>query len=329
VSVDLTVSIINTNNRELLRNCLRSIFENTRRISLEVYVVDNACTDGSAGMVEGEFPQVRLIRNEQRLGFCANHNQVLRIGQGRYLCILNEDTEIMAEAFDRMVDFMDRHSQAGAAGPMLLNADGSFQSSFFDFPTLISEFLLQSRLGLLIYGPYYPGRPPEKSRQIAEADWVSGACLMARREAVEQVGLLDERFYVYSEETDWCYRIRSAGWKVYYVPDAKVIHLEGQAWKRLDDFRQSEHRAQRRVRVRKANLQFFLKHYSKPTGLALRLLLAAVSLVKSAFWAIVYLSGLTRRDRARLEAGSNWQVLKMAVTYTLPQGKVPGDARCA
>jgi len=104
---------------------------------------------------------------------------------------------------------------------------------------------------------------------------------------------------------------------------------EHAALERLDDFRQSEHRAQRRVRVRKANLQFFLKHYSKPTGLALRLLLAAVSLAKSAFWAIVYLSGLTRRDRARLEAGSNWQVLKMAVTYTLPQGKVPEHARCA
>ncbi len=318
MGVDLTISIINTNNRDLLRNCLRSIFENTRRISLEVYVVDNACTDGSAEMVQAEFPQVKLIRNETRLGFCANHNQVLRIARGRYCLILNEDTVIQPGAFDCLVEFMDRHSDAGATGPMLLNANGSFQSSYFDFPTLMSEFLLQSRLGLLIYGPYYPGRLPEKSQQIAEADWVSGACLMVRRETVEQVGLLDERFYVYAEEADWCYRIRSAGWKVYYVPHAQVVHLEGQAWKQLDDFRQAEHRAQRRVRVRKANLQFFLKHYSRLKGGALRLLMAAASGLKIALWAIAYLSGLIDRDKAKLEVSSNWQVLKIALAYALP-----------
>jgi GT2 family glycosyltransferase len=310
VGVDLTVSIINTNNRDLLRDCLRSIFENKQHISMKVYVVDNACTDGSAEIVRAEFPQVRLIRNETRLGFCVNHNQVLCIAQGRYCLILNEDTLIQAGALDCLVEFMDRHSDAGVAGPMLLNADGSFQSSYYNFPTLWSEFLLNSGLGRLIYDPYYPSRPLEKSQEVVEADWVSGACLMVRRETIDQVGFLDERFYVYSEETDWCYRMRSAGWKVYYVPDAQVLHLGGQAWKQLDDFEHVEHRVRTRLRVRQADLQFFVKHYSKLSSFSLRLLLGGVSALKVVFWMCVYLFGAARRT-AQLEVRGNWQMLRM------------------
>ncbi len=307
MSVDLTVSIINTNNRELLRNCLRSIFENTRRINLEVYVVDNACTDGSAEMVEAEFPQVRLIRNEQRLGFCANHNQVLRLAQGRYSLILNEDTVILPTAFDCMVEFMDNHPDVGILGPMLLNNDGSFQASYADFPTLFSELLALTGLARAL-NSYFPSYPLQRSQEVCSADWVGGACLMIRRETMEQIGVLDEVFKVYLEETDWCYRAKQMGWKVYYLPQAKVVHLGGQAWKQLDSVEEAEHQARRRLRLRKSTLLFFRKHYGVLCELLLRLAILMTSLVKAGGWLCLFFLIRSRRDIARVEAYAHWKM---------------------
>ncbi len=306
MGVDLTISIINTNNRDLLRNCLRSIFENTRRISLEVYVVDNACTDGSAEMVEAEFPQVRLIRNETRLGFCANHNQVLGVGTGRYLMILNEDILVLPEAFDYLVEFMDIHPEAGIAGPKLLNANGSFQAADADFPTLGSEFLVQVGLSRIRYGPYFPSH--ECDDEVHAADWVGGACLVIRRETMEQVGLLDEDFFVYSEETDWCYRAKKAGWQVYYVPQAQIIHLGEQAWKQLDGLQELRHRTRRRLRLQKSTLLFFRKHYGVFHELVLRFLIWSTSLPKAIGWSCLSLFPGHRGEIAKIEAHSYWEM---------------------
>ncbi len=310
MSVDLTISIINTNNRELLRNCLRSIYEGTHDITFEVYVVDNACTDGSAEMVAAEFPQVKLIRNQARLGFCANHNQVLRAGRGRYLLILNEDTVILPAAFDRMVEFMDNHPDAGILGPMLLNKDGSFQASFADFPNLLSELLAMIGLQAVVYGAYFPSYPPQRSQEPCTADWVGGACLMIRRQAMEQIGVLDEAFRVYLEETDWCYRAKRAGWRVYYLPQAKVIHLGGQAWKQLDSLEETQHRARRRLRLRKSTLLFFRKHYGWFSQLLLRLAISSTSLFKVGGWLCLFFLMPNRRDTTRVEVYAHWKMAR-------------------
>ncbi len=292
MSVDLTVSIINTNNRDLLRECLRSLFEGTRQISMEVYVVDNACTDGSAAMVEREFPQVHLIRNRNRLRFCANHNQVLRRGTGRHLLILNEDTLIPSGVFDALVAFMDAHPNAGAAGVTMLNPDGTLQYSYARFPSLCSSLILTLSLNRLLHGGYYPFFPQPEHGQPREVDWTNGACMLVRREAMEQVGLLDEEFLIYAEETDWCYRIKEAGWKVYYLPEVSVYHHEGQAT--------NQTRPRRRFRINRTILLFFRKHYGWLRTLGLRLILLLTSLGRMLVWGPLYLVGW-RRPLARLE----------------------------
>ena len=213
---DLTISIISADNLALLLPCLRSVFENTHRITLEVFVVDNASGDGTAAAVQAEFPQVKVIRNATRLGFSTNNNLVLRQGQGRYLMLLNDDTVVQDDAFDVLVEFADLHPDAAAFGAWLLNLDGTYQQSFSAFPRPLIEPIYSAS--------HLASRRPRPSTPFA-VDVVSGACLMVRRNVVEDVGVLDTAFDpIYSEEVDWCYRIKQSGYKIYVVPDARVIH---------------------------------------------------------------------------------------------------------
>lgn len=228
-SPDLTISIVNTNNCALLKNCLHSIFETTRA-QLQVIVVDNASTDGSPAMVTREFPQVNLLQNETRAGFGASHNRALECGAGRYLCILNEDTQLLPNCMDNLIAFMDTHPDAGACGPRLWNGDGSLQRTANRFPTIwfgIFEALALNRLfsrnPVLQHNTY-----ADWDRTTMRAvDSISGAALLVRREAARQVGLLDPRFFIYSEEVDWCLRLHQRGWKIFYVADAQLIHFGG------------------------------------------------------------------------------------------------------
>lgn len=226
---DLTISIVNTDNRDLLQNCLRSLYETTRA-RLQVFVVDNASADGSAAMVQREFPQVTLLQNETRAGFAASHNRALERGAGHYLFVLNEDTKILPQCIDTLIAFMDAHPDVGACGPHLWNADGSLQRTANRFPTLtfgIFEALSLNRL--------FPNNPVLRHNIYAEwdrtttraVDAVSGAALLVRRDAMEQVGLLDANFFIYKEEVDWCLRLHQRGWKIFYVADAQLIHYGG------------------------------------------------------------------------------------------------------
>lgn len=226
---DLTVSIVNTDNRALLENCLRSLFETTRA-RLQVIVVDNASADGSAAMVARAFPQVTLLQNETRAGFAANHNRALARGVGRYLCILNEDTRLLPHCLDTLIAFMDAQPEAGACGPRLWNGDGSLQRTANRFPTLwfgVFEALALNRLfphNFILRHNIYADWDRTTTRAV---DAVSGAALLARRAAVEQTGLLDPRFFIYSEEVDWCLRLHQRGWKIFHVADAQLIHYGG------------------------------------------------------------------------------------------------------
>jgi GT2 family glycosyltransferase len=230
--VDLTVSIVVTNNRAMLERCLRSIRANSGGVELEVIVVDNACTDGSGEMMRREFPEVQVLVNRERLGFAASHNRALEKGRGRYLLILNDDTEILPGCFETMVAFMDAHAEAGACGAKLLNPDETLQRTAERFPTLVYGVL--ETLALNWRMPNNPVR-----RHILYADWdrntvravdaVSGAAMLVRREAMEQVGRLDEAFFIYSEEVDWCLRLHRRGWKIFYLPDARIVHYGGQS----------------------------------------------------------------------------------------------------
>ncbi len=215
MSPDLTISII-ADNVKLVIPCLQSVYDHTHHLSVEVFLVDNASGDNTGSAVKAAFPQVEIIRNETRLGFSTNNNLALQRGTGRYLMLLNDDTIVKDGALDRLIEFLDAHPETGSAGSYLLNPDGTFQAAFARFPNPIIEGLwpatLWSHEAPLDSAPY-------------EVDSVCGAAMVVRREAADQVGLLDTHFDpIYSEEVDWCYRIKRAGWKIYTLPQAQVIH---------------------------------------------------------------------------------------------------------
>lgn len=224
----LSIVVVNWNTRALLRQCLLSIQQETL-VSHEIWVVDNGSSDGSVDMVRAEFPTVHLIANQQNRGFAAANNQALSLCQGHYVLLLNSDTIVLTGALDRMVATMHAHPDIGALGCQLLNADGSLQASAHKFYSNWRS-LIENRLTARIW-PFRHARTPfltfwDHSHARA-VDWVTGAALLVRRNIIKTVGLLDERFFMYGEEIDWQMRIKSAGYQVWYVPNARIIHLGG------------------------------------------------------------------------------------------------------
>jgi GT2 family glycosyltransferase len=225
--MDLSIIIVNWNTRDLLCQCLDSLTQKVEGIEMEILVVDNGSTDGSVAAVRDKFPGVRLIENPVNMGFAKANNQAISLSSGEYLLLLNPDTQVKDETVVKMLSFMDAHAEAGLVGAQLLNADGSKQNSIANFPSLATELLNKSLLRRL-----FPEKFPGKGRDYpgpVEVDSVIGACMMVRRKAVEQMGLLDEKFFLFLEETDWCYRIKKAGWKVYHIPQAEIFHFQGKS----------------------------------------------------------------------------------------------------
>lgn len=292
---DLTISIISADNLDLLLPCLRSVFASTHRITLEVFLVDNASTDGTAEAVQAEFPQVKVIRNAQRLGFSTNNNLVLRQGQGRYLMLLNDDTLVLDGALDTLVGFADLHLDVAAFGAWLLNPDGTYQQSFAAFPhPLIEPFVSASQLASRRPSPAVP----------FSVDIVSGACLMVSRAVIDKVGVLDTTFDpIYSEEFDWCYRIKQAGYGIYLVPHARVVHYGSYTMNR--------------TMVRKLDLLYghkalyFRKHHG-PWGVwAYKIILAVTSTLRAA---VLALSSFREKDGAQRDrAALQWHIARKAL----------------
>jgi len=227
-SVDLSILIVNWNSRELLRSCLASVAEQRQMLSrmmLETIVVDNASHDASVGMVRTTHPNVLVVENESNMGFAAANNQAILRSSGRYLLLLNPDTQLRPNALSTLIAFMDAHPQAGAAGPQLLNSDGTLQKSCSPMLTPFRELWRLAFLDAIWRKATYPLNTWDRSvpRQV---DVIKGAAFLLRREALDQVGLLDEDFFVYSEEVDLCMRLGIAGWERWWVPQATVIHHE-------------------------------------------------------------------------------------------------------
>ena len=193
----------------------------------EVILVDNGSQDGGRIEVKRAFPSVHIIENEKNLGFAKAVNQGLQKASGRYVLLLNPDTQMKDGAIERLVSFMDAHSDVGVAGAQLLNADGSKQNSIANFPSLATELFNKSLLRWL-FPKKFPGKERDYPEPV-EVDSVIGACMVVRRKAMEQVGLLDEDYFLFLEETDWCYRMKRAGWKIYHVPQAEVYHFQGKS----------------------------------------------------------------------------------------------------
>jgi len=224
---DLSIIIVSWNTKKYLLDCTGLIFQKGPFNRWEVIIVDNGSQDGSGVEVKRTFPDVHLIQNDRNLGFAKAVNQGLQKASGKYVLLLNPDTQVKNGSIEQLVLFMEGCSDAGVAGAQLLNADGSKQNSIANFPSLATELLNKSLLRWLCPKKFL-GKERDYSEPV-EVDSVIGACMMVRREAVDQIGFMDEDYFLFLEETDWCYRMKRAGWKVYHGPQAKAYHFQGKS----------------------------------------------------------------------------------------------------
>lgn len=303
MSLDLSVVIVNWNVRDLLQRCVESVRSSQRSISTEIIVVDNASTDGSVEMLRAEFPQTVLIANRENRGFPAANNQGIATAEGRYVLLLNPDTEILADALDTLVQYMDAHPDVGLVGPQLLYPDGQVQSSRRRYPTLATLFFestwLESLAPRSLLRRYFVLDQPDNA--VLDVDWVTGAAMLARREAIQQVGGMDEHFFMYSEELDWCRRIKAAGWRVVYHPSAQVIHYEGKSSEQAV--------AARHVNFQRSKIRYARKYHGPRAAAALRIYLLGLYAWQLGLELAKGFIGHKRALR-RQRAKAYWRVLK-------------------
>lgn len=288
---DVSISVVSYNTCALVHECLEAIARVVRGVTYEVLVVDNASEDGSADLVARQFLDVQLLRNDANLGFAAANNRAIAASRGRYVLLLNTDAVPFEGSVEHMARYLDSHPDVGIVGGQLRNSDGTFQGSYMRFPSLLGEALLATKLSRLVYPPQYPSATEQQSQTIREADWVSGAFLMVRRAAIDDVGSMDESYFMYTEETDWCYRMRRQGWRVVYLPEARATHLVAQ----------SSHRApeRRRTQVYRSKWLFMQKHYGRATAATFRAIVRGASAAKLLAWTV---RGQTARPAGRAHA---------------------------
>lgn len=302
--VDLSIIIVSWNVADLLRACLHSIYGSPlSNITLEVIVVDSASSDDSVVMVRSQFPQVKLLPQIENLGFTRCNNIGLEIADGRYVFLLNPDTEIVHDALAQLVAYMDAHPTVGIIGPHTLNSDGSTQSTRRRFPTLAMGFIestwLQPFAPKNILAHYYASDIADNS--ISEVDWVQGSALMARREVNTQIGGLDEGYVMYSEEMDWCKRAKTAGWGVVYYGKADVIHHGGKSSEQVA--------ARKHIYFQTSKLRYFRKFHGWLPAQVLRLFLLISYLWQLGIEVVKGLLGhkrALRQERVR----AYWQVVR-------------------
>ncbi len=231
----LSIIIVNYNTGNLLRDCLGSIYANANGMPFDVWVVDNSSGDSSPAMVKKTFPKVRLIENRGNVGFSKANNIALSQSDSKYVLLLNPDTLVIGDAIDRTVEFMEEHPTVGIAGCKVLNRDRTLQLACRrSIPTPKVAFFRMVGLSRLFPGSKSMARYNltfKDANEVQEVDAVSGAFLMARRETIRDIGLLDEQFFMYGEELDWCLRAKRAGWSVMYYPGAEIIHYKGESTK--------------------------------------------------------------------------------------------------
>ncbi len=303
----LSIVIVSWNVCDLLQGCLESIQESLdsqeNDLPVEIIVVDNASTDGTAEMVGQRFPDVHLIETGENLGFTGGNNLGLEAAQGEYLFLLNPDTQITGDALRTLVNYMDAHPTVGAVGPKLVTDDGSAQPSRRRFPTLWTAVFestwLQPIAPKRVLDQYYMADQPDDETQAV--DWVEGAALMIRRSVYESVGELDSRFFMYSEELDWQRRIKQSGWEIHYVPDAQVLHFGSRSSDQVI--------AQKHIHFQTSKIRYFAKYHGQFAGSCLRWFLLfsytwqlALESLKWLFW--------NKRDLRKSRIEAYYQVIK-------------------
>jgi N-acetylglucosaminyl-diphospho-decaprenol L-rhamnosyltransferase len=300
---DLSVIIVSWNVREFLAACLDSIKAHTGDLDIEVIVVDSYSGDGTVETVRECYQWVRFMPQSSNIGFTRGNNLGLSAAQGRHLLLLNPDTEVVGDALPRMVRYLDEHPDVGVVGPRTLNGDGSTQSTRRRFPTFVTALFestwLQPIAPRLVLDRYYACDIADDD--IADVDWVQGSALIMRRKAYAQIGGLDEQYVMFSEEMDWCKRVRNAGWRVVYLGDATIIHHGGKSTEQVS--------ALSHIYFQSSKIRYFRKFHGPLAAVALRVFLVASYgqqwLIESAKGLLGHKRAL-RQERARLY----WKVIR-------------------
>lgn len=282
----LSIIIVNYKVKEYLRQCIESVFSNANNAMNEVIVVDNASDDGSAEMVKEVFPDVKLIENKENLGFAKANNQAYEISKGEYILLLNPDTFVKKNAIEKCLEFMRSHSDAGACGCRLLYPDGRVQISARTFPSVRENLLWIFGLDRIFM--------PNKRKKFyygntaREVDYLMGAFLLLRRSALEYDKIFDEDFFIYAEEKDLCFRLKKRGYKVYYIPDAEVVHHLGKSAQvdSIENF----------IELQRSELKYFAKHYGEKYA---KLLALSWGLVLLSTWIASSILGLLKGKNSK------------------------------
>lgn len=304
--IDLSIVVVSWNTRALLEQCLDSVVLSQGVGGLELFVVDNASGDDSVAMVRSRFPQARLIINKENVGFATANNQAIREANGRYVLLLNPDTRLLPDALARLVRFMDDYPGAGAAGARLLNPDGSLQPSCSPAPTLSREWWYLFHLDRLRPYSQYPMRRWD-TETVREVDVVQGAAMILRRDVLAQIGLMDEGYFMYSEEVDLCHRVKEAGWRIYWLPQAQVVHYGGQ----------STRQAAREMflRLYEGKLLYFRKRHGQATARLYKVVLLAAALARLMLTPLAWLGRSPNRQQYLTLAGYYRQLVLMLPSW--------------
>lgn len=311
--LDVSVIIVNWNTRDILRDCLKSVCEQRKDILFEVVVIDNASSDGSVEMVKSEFCQVVLIENKQNRGFAAGVNQGIAVTKGRYALVLNSDTIVCDNAIEKTMRYADKHPEAAVVGCQVLNNFNTIQMTCFRFPSVLNLVLYAFALNKIFKKNHFLGREwmlwwhRDSEREV---EVVSGSFMLVRRNAIDDVGLMDEDYFLYYEETDWCYRFARAGWKKLFWPGAKIIHCHGG---RNSSKQESLKMA---VQMQKSCLIFFKKHRDIVSYIAVRLILMISSACRLCFWTVALsVKHLLMKsgNHEKKKIAENWLVFKYCV----------------
>lgn len=310
----VSVIIVNWNTYEDLRLCLSALL-GQRVVPLEIIVVDNNSSDGSAQNLAREFPSVRLIANQENLGFAAGCNQGLQISQGHYMLLLNPDTVPNPEAVQDMVRFLEANKAAGAVGCQLVLHDGTTQITYSPFPNLWTYVVLHSLMGPVITGvrrmAHVIGQHlgmHERMSGPRRVGWLMGACLMVRRQVVEEVGPLDSTFFMYCEDTDWCKRMHDHGWQIYYLPSATIAHLHQRSSR--------QRKFATLIQLYTSLRRYYLKHKS---GNALRGLTVLVTIDMICRLVLLTLARMVTFDRSDVNRERHRAVREILRRYWLPR----------
>lgn len=306
--MDVSIVIVAWNVRELLNNCLESVYRGTRDIAFEVIYVDNGSADGSVDMVREKYPDVRIVENKENLGFIKANNQAIGVARGRYVLLLNSDTLILDNVIGNVVAFADKHPKAAVVGCRVLNPDRTLQRNCFRFYSTLN--MLFDALFLRSLFPRHPlfGRKlygDWKFDSVREVDVVVGCFSLVRMDAIKEVGVMDEIFFVYGDDIDWCYRFVKAGWKVMFAPVGEIVHYGGQTTRQA--------RSKFALQLYGAYLINVRKHYSTATFWMCRLLTACYFLLRAGYWSLKAIVP----GKARTTAAASAKTFFSAVYYCL------------